>query len=73
VESSFRIWQEVVIGDIALWNKLTWLNDRICPGMYIAERMVLMFAASILSAYRILPVDEEVILSPIEFRDSLVR
>jgi hypothetical protein len=32
-----------------------------------------MFAASILSAYRILPVDEEDMLSPIEFRDSLVR
>jgi hypothetical protein len=41
--------------------------------MYIAERMVSMFAASILSTYRILPVDGEDILSPIEFRDSLVR
>jgi hypothetical protein len=49
------------------------LNDRICPGRYLAERIVLMFAASILSAYRILPADEEVILSPTEFRDSLVR
>jgi hypothetical protein len=49
------------------------LYDGICPGRHIAEKMMLLLVTSILSAYRILPFEEQDITSLIEFKDSLVR
>lgn len=55
---------------------LTILNYiRICPGRYLAERIALLFAASVLVAYDIVPLDGESTLKPeaIMYEDSAIR
>lgn len=46
---------------------------RICPGRHLAERITLIFAAAVLSAYEIVPVKGEKIDPSMPFDDSTIR
>jgi hypothetical protein len=45
---------------------------RICPGRYMAERIALLFVASILSAYNIVPIDAQANKSPLPFTEGMI-
>ncbi|PVF96174.1 cytochrome P450 [Serendipita vermifera] len=47
-------------------------GKRICPGRYLAERTALLFTASILSAYDILPADGRKNVAPLEFTEGMI-
>lgn len=46
---------------------------RICPGRYLADRVGLLFIASILSTYEVSPIDGEKLPDPMPFTDNLTR
>jgi hypothetical protein len=52
---------------------MTYNNGRICPGRYLAQRIVLTISAAILSTYELVPVNADSSPSTMEFADSLVR
>jgi hypothetical protein len=43
-----------------------------CPGRYIAERTVLLYAASVLAMYNIVPYDGQA-MPTVKFGDGVIR
>jgi hypothetical protein len=46
---------------------------RICPGRFLADRIGFAFAATVLKAYSILPLEGEVLRHQFEYKDASTR
>lgn len=56
-----------------MWDIPFGFGRRICPGRYLAERVALQFAASVLSTYQVLPVKGKPLNDTMKFEDSVIR
>ncbi|CCA74613.1 related to O-methylsterigmatocystin oxidoreductase [Serendipita indica DSM 11827] len=49
------------------------IEDRICPGRFLADRIGFTFAAAVLKTYNILPLEGEGLPKEFEYKDAITR